>query len=50
VWSADPKMKIVTAYRPGQPPVTLGVDDNLTAEGIIPDLAFPIRRLFEGLE
>ncbi len=49
VWVADPRKHTVTAYRSGEEPVVLGEADHLTAEGIIPDLAFPVKRLFEGL-
>ena len=50
VWVADPNRRIVTAYRSGQEPRVLGVDELLTAEGIIPGLEFPVHRLFEGLD
>jgi Uma2 family endonuclease len=50
VWIADRKRRTVTAYRPGEAAVVLGEDDVLTAEGIIPGLAFPIRRLFQDLD
>lgn len=49
VWDVDPGKKTVTAHRPGQAPQVLGMDDDLTAEGIIPNLKFPVRRLFENL-
>jgi Uma2 family endonuclease len=50
VWVADPKRKTVTVYRPGAKPLALDEDGFLTAEGIIPKLSFPVRRLFENLD
>jgi Uma2 family endonuclease len=50
VWVLDPVKRTVTAHRSGQEPQVLGIQDALTAEGIIPKLVFPVRRLFEGLE
>lgn len=49
VWVADEKTQTVTVYRPGADPVVLTRDDDLTAEGILPDLRFPVRRLFDDL-
>jgi len=50
VWVADAEKQTITAHRAGAEPQVLSRDDVLTAEGIIPSLQFPIRRLFEGLE
>jgi Uma2 family endonuclease len=50
VWVADPKRKVVTVFESGGEPRQLGEGDILTAEGIIPSLAFPVARLFEGLD
>jgi Uma2 family endonuclease len=50
VWVADPEPRTLTIHRSGQPPVVLTESDTLTAEGIVPGLAFPVRRLFEGLD
>ncbi len=49
VWVADEKTQTVTVYRSGAEPVVLTRDDELTAEGILPDLRFPVRRLFDDL-
>jgi Uma2 family endonuclease len=49
VWVADPRPKTVTVHRLDQPPVVLRENGLLTAEGIIPDLAYPVHRLFDGL-
>jgi hypothetical protein len=35
--------------RPGAETIELSEGDTLTAEGIIPDFEFPVRRLFEGI-
>jgi len=50
VWAPDPVRKTVLVYVAGEEPVVLHEADNLTAEGIIPGLAFPVQRLFEGLD
>jgi Uma2 family endonuclease len=50
VWVPDEPRRQVRVYQPGKEPQVLTEEDNLTAEGIIPNLSFPIRRLFEGLE
>lgn len=49
VWVANPRPRTVTVYRPDQPPLVLREKDTLTAEGIIPDLSYPVHRLFDGL-
>lgn len=46
VWEVDPVAQAVIVHRQGAEPVRLGIEDELTAEGIIPSLRFPIRRLF----
>jgi Uma2 family endonuclease len=50
VWVADYQRQTVTAHRPGQPPVVLGVGDTLTADDIIPGFAVPVAELFEDLD
>src|SRR5205823_5969430 len=50
VWVADPAPRSVTAYRPGEEPRVFHEDEDLTAEGVLPALRFPVRRLFEGLD
>lgn len=47
VWVIDPRPRTVTVHRKGESPVVLTEGDNLTAPGIIPELTFPIRRLFD---
>jgi Uma2 family endonuclease len=49
VWIADPRPRTVTVHRPDQTPVVLWETDCLTADGIIPDLSYPVHRLFDGL-
>ena len=49
VWIADPRPRTVTVHGPDQPSVVLRDTDTLTAEGIIPDLSYPVHRLFDGL-
>ena len=50
VWVADQRKRTVTVYRPGEEPQLLTEEDELTAAGIIPNMKFEVRRLFEGLE
>jgi Uma2 family endonuclease len=50
VWDVNPKKETVTVHRPGHEPQILRPGDELTAEGIIPNLKFPVRRLFEDLD
>jgi Uma2 family endonuclease len=50
VWDVNPAKQTVIVHRPGAEPVVLGIDDNLTAEGLIPNLSFPLRGLFENVE
>lgn len=50
VWVADQRRRTLAVYRSGEAPQVLTEEDLLTAEGILPNLAFPIRRLFEGLD
>lgn len=42
----NPKTRVMTVYRPGAEPQTLGVEDTLTAEDVLPGFALPLRRLF----
>jgi Uma2 family endonuclease len=49
VWVADPRPRTVTVHRADQSPVVLRETDSLTAEGIIPELSYPVHRLFDGL-
>jgi Uma2 family endonuclease len=50
VWVVDERDRTITIHRAEQEPQVLGVDDTLTAEGIIPGLSFPVNRIFQGLE
>ena len=46
VWVLDPEAITVTRYRPGQPPVTLGEDDVLDGEELLPDFSIAVWRMF----
>jgi Uma2 family endonuclease len=46
VWELDPKTRRLTVYRPGSEPQTLGIDDILSGEEVLPGFSLPIRRLF----
>jgi len=50
VLDVDPAKATIRVHRPGREVEVLGIDDELTAEGIIPGLRVPIRRLFEDLD
>jgi Uma2 family endonuclease len=50
VWVADPQRRSLTIRRAGEPPVELGVNDTLTADGIIPGFAVPVAELFQALD
>jgi Uma2 family endonuclease len=50
VWDVDPGKKAISVHRRDADPQVLGTDDDLTADGIIPNLKVPVRRLFEDLD
>lgn len=47
-WDLDQPRKQLTIYRPNQPPETLGIDDTLTCEELLPGFVLPLRDLFEN--
>ncbi|HZT41317.1 MAG TPA: Uma2 family endonuclease [Chthonomonadaceae bacterium] len=46
VLDLDPKARALTVHRPGAEAQTLGVDDTLSGEDVLPGLALPLRKLF----
>ena len=47
VWIVDPRQKTLVVHRSDAPAEVLTETDMLTAEGIIPELSFPVARLFQ---
>jgi Uma2 family endonuclease len=45
-WDMDPIRRRLTIYQPGQAPVTLGEDDTLTCEELLPGFSLALRDLF----
>jgi Uma2 family endonuclease len=43
VWAADPARRSITVHRAGRAPEVLGEDQELTAEGIIPEFRLSVR-------
>jgi Uma2 family endonuclease len=48
VWDLDPAARTVTVHRPGEPPRTLGADDVLTGEEVLPGFSLPVGRIFRA--
>lgn len=46
VWVVWPETQMVEIYRPGQPVATLGENDTLTAEDILPQFSVPVSDVF----
>jgi Uma2 family endonuclease len=46
VWVADPRTAQITIYRPDGPPATLGPDDDLDGEGVLPGFRVRVADLF----
>jgi len=47
VWVIWPRYKRVDVWRPGhEPPLSLGIDDTLDGEDVVPGFTFPVARLF----
>ena len=46
VWVADPETVTITVYRPGVDPITLGRDDVLTGEDLLPGFITSVGSLF----
>ena len=47
VFMVNPRRKTVAVHRPGQPIQTLGMDDTLTAEDVVPGWTLAVRDLFD---
>lgn len=48
VWIVRPIRKIIEVYHPGdRKPTTLGIDDELDGEAVIPGFKLPVKALFE---
>jgi len=47
VFVVNPRCKIVDVHRPGQPTRTLGLDDTLNGEDVVPGWSMPVRDLFD---
>lgn len=46
VWAIDPATQTVTVHRTGENPRTLGIEDTLTGEDVLPGFEFALERLF----
>ena len=46
VWVADPDTATITVYRPNVEPVTLGVDDTLDGDDLLPGFTCPVSYFF----
>ena len=47
VFVVNPRRRTVRVYRPGQPVVSLGLDDTLTAEDVVPGWSLAVSDLFD---
>ena len=47
VFVVDPRRQTVDVHRPGQPTRTLGLDDTLDGEDVVPGWSMPVRELFD---
>ncbi|MFN8634543.1 MAG: Uma2 family endonuclease [Chloroflexota bacterium] len=47
VFVVNPRRQVVVVHRPGQRPETLGVDDTLSGEDVVPGWSMPVRDLFD---
>ena len=45
-WELHPKERVLTVYRPGQPPRTIDIDGVIDGEDVLPGFQLPMRRLF----
>jgi Uma2 family endonuclease len=50
VWELNPKTRVLTVYRPETEPQSLGIEDTLSGEEVLPGFTLPLRRLFEADE
>jgi Uma2 family endonuclease len=46
LWVVDPEVRSVTVYKPGQPPVVVGADQELSGEDVLPGFACRVADLF----
>lgn len=46
VWELDPRARVLTEKRRGAPVRTLGLDDTLSVEDLLPGFALPMRKIF----
>ena len=46
VWELDPKARVLTVYRPDTEPRTLGIEDELSGEDVLPGFTLPLAKLF----
>ena len=46
VWVVEPRKRTLTVHRPGQAPPSLGVNDTLSGEDVLPGLTVLIKNLF----
>ena len=46
VWVIAPCQQTITTFRVGRPPQTLGADETLDGEDVLPGLLVPVARLF----
>lgn len=48
IWVVNPRDRTIAVYHPADTqPVTLGIDDQLDGEEVVPGFALPVRALFE---
>lgn len=47
VWELNLKTRILTVYRPDQPPRELGIGDTLTGEDVLPGFELPLRLILD---
>lgn len=47
VFVVNPRRRVVVVHRPGQRPQTLGVDDSLNGEDVVPGWSMAVRDLFD---
>lgn len=48
VWIFYPQERMVEVYRPGQPMQTLGIEDTLDGEAVLPGFTLALREVFGG--
>jgi Uma2 family endonuclease len=48
-WLVQPSQRRVFVFRPGHPPETLGIGDELLGEGVLPGFRLPLAEMFGWL-